>query len=216
MFSKLHEPVSGFTHLAGAFSALLGLAALLAWSGSVTSRLVSLGVYGVSLFLMFFTSSMYHLLPVSPQTRSWLRQLDHAAIYLLIAGTYTPFCVNAFSGFWQTGFLAIIWGLAAIGIGVKIFTIHAPRWITAGIYVVMGWLSLFAIREITTSLPASAITWMVTGGVIYTLGAGVYITRKFNFRPGIFGFHEVWHIFVLLGAGAHFLAVAFMLNGIRM
>ena len=211
---KVYEPVSGFTHLAGAFSALFGLVALLAWSGSEINRMVSLGIYGISLFLMFLASSMYHLLPVSPRARATLRQLDHAAIYLLIAGTYTPFCVNAFSGFWQQGFLAIIWGLAIAGIGVKIFTIHAPRWVSAGIYVVMGWLSLFAMQEILTSLPSGAIAWMVAGGVIYTLGAGIYITRKFNFKPGVFGFHEVWHVFVLLGAAAHFVAVAVMLNEI--
>jgi hemolysin III len=216
MLSKLHEPVSGLTHLAGAFSALIGLFALLSWSGSDAHWVISLQIYGASLFLMFFTSGVYHLAPVSARARAVLRQLDHAAIYLLIAGTYTPFCVNAFSGFWQWGFLAIIWSLAVVGIAIKVFTIHAPRWATAGIYVLMGWLSVFAGKEMLASLPPGAVVWLIIGGVTYTLGALVYITKKFDFRPGVFGFHEVWHLFVLLGAAAHFTAVAALLAGARM
>ncbi len=208
MISKLRDPISGLTHLAGAVSALVGLFTLVWWNSSDLLRAAALAVYGASLFLMFFASSVYHMAPVSPRVTAVLRQFDHAAIYLLIAGSYTPFCVIAFRGFWQWGFLAIIWGLALIGIGVKIFTINAPRWVTAGIYILMGWLSVFAFPEMMAAVPAAAITWLVIGGVAYTLGAVIYITRKLDFRPGVFGFHEVWHIFVLLGAAAHFIAIA--------
>lgn len=212
MLSKLRDPISGLTHLAGAVSALVGLAALLSWESGGWLRSAALAVYGISLFLMFFASSVYHMARVSPRTTALLRQFDHAAIYLLIAGTYTPFCANAFSGFWQWGFLAVIWGLALAGIGVKLFTIGAPRWITAGIYILMGWLSVLAFPEMKTVLSPTAIAWLVTGGVTYTLGAVVYITRKLDLKPGVFGFHEVWHIFVLLGAAAHFIAVASLLS----
>ena len=133
--------------------------------------------------------------------------MDHSAIYLLIAGTYTPFCINAFTGFWRWGLLSIIWSLAVIGILVKVFTINAPRWLSAGLYVLMGWLCIAAIGEMLAVLPTFVLGWMVAGGVIYTLGALVYITRVMNFWPGKFGYHEVWHIFVLLGAAAHFVAV---------
>jgi hemolysin III len=135
------------------------------------------------------------------------RKVDHAAIYGLIAGTYTPFCVNAFDGFWKWGMLGIIWSLAIIGIVVKVFYIRAPRWLNAGIYVVMGWLAVGAAGPMLAALPIWVLTWLIIGGVIYTLGAVVYITKIFNFKPGVFGFHEMWHIFVMLAAAAHFVAV---------
>jgi hemolysin III len=135
------------------------------------------------------------------------RKVDHAAIYFLIAGTYTPFCINAFTGFWKWGMLTIIWSLALIGILVKVFYIRAPRWLNAGIYVLMGWMAVGAAREMLVALPAWVFTWLIIGGVIYTLGAVVYVTKIFNFKPGVFGFHEMWHIFVLLAAAAHFVAV---------
>ena len=125
----------------------------------------------------------------------------------LIAGTYTPFCVNAFTGFWKWGMLSILWSLALIGIIVKVFYISSPRWLNAGIYVVMGWLGIAAAGQILNVLPVWVIGWLLAGGVIYTLGAVVYSTKIFNFIPGVFGFHEIWHIFVILAAAAHFVAV---------
>jgi hemolysin III len=103
--------------------------------------------------------------------------------------------------------LGTIWSLALIGIVLKVFYIRARRWLNAGIYLVMGWLSLAAIGQMLAALPAWVLTWLIVGGVIYSLGAIVYITRIFNFKPGVFGFHEMWHIFVLLAAAAHFVAV---------
>jgi len=103
--------------------------------------------------------------------------------------------------------LSILWSLALIGIIVKIFYIRSPRWLNAGIYVIMGWLGIAAAGQIFNALPVWVITWLVVGGVIYTLGAIVYSTKIFNFVPGVFGFHEIWHIFVILAAMAHFIAV---------
>ncbi len=141
-----------------------------------------------------------------------LRKLDHSAIYVLIAGTYTPFCVLAFSGFFHWGMLAIVWSFALVGIIVKIFYVKAPRWLNAAIYVLMGWLGISAVGQVSAALPVSAILWLIVGGVIYTLGAVVYATKIFNFIPGKFGFHEVWHIFVLLAATAHFISVAILVG----
>lgn len=211
MLSKFRQPVSGLTHLAGAVSVIAGQAVLLTMSGSQLFEKVSLLVYSVSLFSMFLTSGVYHLIHSTPKVAGMLRKLDHAAIYLLIAGTYTPFCIYAFNGFWKWGLLAIIWSLAAAGIGVKVWVIQAPRWITAGVYVVMGWLVVFAFREIMVTLSPITITWLVIGGVTYTLGAVVYITKRMDFIPDVFGFHEIWHIFVMLGAASHFAAVYTML-----
>jgi len=115
--------------------------------------------------------------------------------------------VNAFTGFWKWGMLSIIWSLALIGILVKVFYIRAPRWLNAAIYIIMGWLCIAAIGQMIAFLPVWVISWLIAGGVIYTLGAIVYVTKIFNFKPGVFGFHETWHIFVLLAATAHFVAV---------
>jgi len=215
MLSKFRQPVSGLTHLAGAVSAVIGQVVLLTQSGNQIFERMSLLVYTASLFLMFMSSSIYHLVYSSPKVTGVLRQLDHAAIYLLIAGTYTPFCIIAFDGFWRWGMLTIIWSLAFIGIFVKIWMIQAPRWITAGVYVIMGWLCLFAIREMLLNLSPQTIGWLLAGGIIYTIGAVVYITRRMDFIPNEFGFHEVWHIFVMLGAAAHFVAVYSLLQTVR-
>ncbi len=207
MLSKLREPVSGLTHLGGAIAAFIGQIVLLVLASNGLEKFVSTLVYGLSLVGLFSASAAYHLVNAGPKVTALLRKLDHSAIYLLIAGTYTPFCVNAFSGFYRWGLLAIVWGIAVVGIAVKLFYMGAPRWLSAGIYVLMGWLCLMAVGEMTVALTPFTLGWLIAGGVIYTLGAVVYATKIFNFAPGRFGFHEVWHIFVLLGALAHFVAV---------
>ena len=207
MLKKLREPVNSLTHWAGAILALAGLIALLIVGWGTPLKVVSLIIYGMSLIFLFSASATYHMVQVKDKALEIFRKVDHAAIYCLIAGTYTPFCINAFTGFWKWGMLTIIWSLAIIGIVIKVFIIRSPRWLNAGIYVAMGWLCVGASGQLLAALPAWVLTWLIIGGVTYTLGAVVYSTRMFNFVPGVFGFHEVWHIFVLLAAAAHFVAV---------
>lgn len=207
MLKKFREPVNSLTHWGGAVLALAGLIALLIVGWDTPTKIISLAVYGVSLILLFSASATYHMVRVKDKALEIFRKIDHSAIYLLIAGTYTPFCVNAFEGFWKWGMLSVIWSLAIIGIVVKIFYIKAPRWLNAGIYVVMGWFSVLAAGQMLSALPTWVFVWLLIGGIIYTLGAIVYATKIFNFKPDVFGFHEVWHIFVLLAAAAHFVAV---------
>ena len=207
MLKKLREPVNSLTHWGGAVLALIGLIALLIVGWGTPAKVVSLIIYGVSLIFLFSASATYHMVRVKDKALEIFRKIDHAAIYFLIAGTYTPFCINAFTGFWKWGMLIIIWSLAIIGIGVKVFIIRAPRWLNAGIYLAMGWLCVGASGQLLAALPAWVLTWLIIGGVIYTLGAIVYITKIFNFVPGVFGFHEVWQILVLLATAAHFVAV---------
>lgn len=207
MLSKIREPVSGMTHLGGAITAFISLIALLIIGKSDAMKEISLLIYGFSLIALFSASAAYHLIQANSNIIQILRKLDHSAIYVLIAGTYTPFCLLAFKGFFHWGMLAIVWSFALVGIIVKIFYVKAPRWLNATIYVVMGWLGISAAGQVTSALPVNVLVWLITGGVIYTLGAIIYSTKIFNFYPGIFGFHEVWHIFVLLGAIAHFISV---------
>ena len=205
---KFRDPVSGLTHFFSAILAVVGLIVLLFLGRGDANKEISLLVYGLSLILMLSASAAYHLVNARPAILIWLRKMDHTAIYLLIAGTYTPVCLHYFTGFWRSGFLAIIWGMALAGIIVKLFIIRAPRWVTAGIYLLMGWLSILAVREMISRMPPPALMWLALGGLAYTLGAIVYMLKKPDFIPGVFGFHEVWHIFVILGCLAHFILIA--------
>jgi hemolysin III len=136
-----------------------------------------------------------------------VRKLDHTAIYLLIAGTYTPVCAIVLSGAWRWGLLVFIWSLAAAGIAFKLVYIKLPRWITVLIYMAMGWVGVLAFGPLFAALPPAAIGWLAAGGVLYSLGAVVYATRRLDFWPGVFGFHEVWHLFVTAASAAHFVFV---------
>lgn len=208
MQKNIREPFNTLSHFLAAIAALFGTIYLVVQSRSDLNLWLAFLVYGSSLVILFMASSMYHFSNGSEARLLKLRKFDHAAIYLLIAGSYTPICIYFFRGFWQWGLLAIIWALAFLGIIVKMFIIHAPRWVTAGVYLVMGWLSIVGLNEIITSMPIGAIVWLVIGGLFYTVGAVIYMTKKMNFVPGIFGFHEIWHIFVILGASSHFILMA--------
>lgn len=208
MSKKLREPVNGLLHLSAAVAAAAGLIVLITLAWGNTAKAAALGLYGVTLVLMFSASAAYHMAAAGPRLLLFLRKLDHSAIYLLIAGSYTPICLHYFTGFWRGGLLAIIWSLALAGIAVKLLIIRAPRWVTAGIYLVMGWLSIAAIREMLATLPAGALVWLLLGGLFFTGGAVIYMLKKPDPYPGVFGFHEIWHIFVILGAFSHFVVMA--------
>jgi hemolysin III len=211
MIKKIREPINGLTHLAGAIAAIPGTIGMILVSWGSAIKIVSVSIYGAGLTAMFLASGIYHSANVKASTLKILRKLDHSAIFLLIAGTYTPFCLIGFTGFWRWGLLGIIWAIAAAGILTKIFLPNTRRWLHTLMYVFMGWLCIMAAPQIATMLPKNTIVWLFTGGVIYTLGALVYATKSLDFLPGKFGFHEVWHIFVLLGAAAHFLAIMSLL-----
>ncbi len=207
MFKRLRDPVSGLTHLGAGLAAMVGLAVLLVVGRSNLPKELSLLVYGVSLILMMLASASYHLIRTSPSRQLLLRKLDHSAIYILIAGTYTPICFNLFTGFWNWGMLALIWLFALVGTLTKLILINAPRWFTATVYLVMGWLAVLALPEMLARLPVGALIWLLAGGLFFTVGAVIYITKKFDFFPQVFGFHEVWHLFVIAGCFCHFIVI---------
>ena len=208
MLKKLREPVNGLTHFFAAIVAAIGLIALIIIGWRSVVKEISLSVYGISLILLFMASAIYHMVKAKPKIIERLRKLDHSAIYVLIAGTYTPICLIMFSGFWKWGLLILIWSLAVIGAAAEVILIKAPRWLRVSVYILMGWLCIIAIGEMIRVMPVGGLVWLFAGGVIYTLGAIVYATKKLDFFPGKFGFHEVWHIFVILAAIAHFIAIA--------
>ena len=135
-----------------------------------------------------------------------LRKLDHAMIFILIAGSYTPFCLLSLQGAWKWSIIIIVWSLALIGIILKIVWMNMPRWVSTGFYIGMGWIALFALKPLYDSLPIGGFFFLLLGGAMYTIGGIIYGTKKPNFSPN-FGFHEIFHIFVMLGSLCHYWAV---------
>ncbi|WP_373897243.1 hemolysin III family protein [Haloimpatiens sp. FM7315] len=206
MFSKMREPVSGLTHLLGVLLSILGLVILIQNSivFSKTYYIPMFVIFGISLILLYTASSVYHLLSVSDKIIKVLRRIDHSMIYVLIAGTYTPVCLIALKGNLGMILFVTIWTLAAIGILLKVFWFNAPRWLYTLFYVIMGWLSVFAIYPIFKSLSLGGTLWLICGGLSYTLGAVIYATKRPKITSKYFGFHEIFHLFVLLGSFCHF------------
>ena len=209
LHKRLREPVSGLTHLAAGVLAAAGLVVLVAMaaaSGSV-ERAVAVGIYGCSLVALYAASALYHLLPVSEEAIARLRRLDHMMIFVLIAGTYTPVCLLALSGGWRWGLLGLVWALALCGILSKLRPIGSRPWPTVALYLGLGWMALIAAPALLQALPAGGLAWIVAGGLIYSAGAVVYAVKRPNPLPGAFGFHELWHLFVIAGSACHFWAV---------
>lgn len=168
-------------------------------------------VFGTTMMLLYLASTSYHWFELSELGNLVLRKLDHAMIYVLIAGTYTPLCVIALQGLWRIGMLTAIWALALGGIALTIFYFEAPRWLTTGIYLFMGWLLVISFFPLSRSLPLSGFAWLIAGGVSYTIGGVNYgHKRSLIHLPG-FGFHEVFHIYVLGGTICHYLLMLLVL-----
>ncbi len=202
------EPVNGLTHLAGIVLSIIGLVTLLVLSEGEPWRTASFAVYGATLILLYTASTLLHSLRAGPKGRRYLKLFDHAAIFLLIAGSYTPITlVTLQEGYATLGWtlFGIAWGVALLGVVFKLVWLEAPRWLSTGLYLLMGWLALIAIVPIIQSLPAGGVFWLVLGGLLYSVGAVIYGLKKPNFHPKWFGYHELWHLFVLAGSAAHFM-----------
>jgi hemolysin III len=150
---------------------------------------------------------MYHLLPLPPRGTTILRRIDHAMIFVLIAGTYTPICLIPLRGVLGWILFGVIWGIAIVGIFLALFWNNAPRWLSTLIYLIMGWLIVVAFYPLVQTIPLGGIIWLILGGLCYSVGAVIYALKLPNPVPGIFGFHEIWHIFVMAGGFCHFWAM---------
>ena len=170
-------------------------------------QIVAFGIFGLSLIALYSASALYHLLPVSPAATARLRRLDHMMIFILIAGTYTPVCVLALEGGWRAGLLGLVWTLALCGVALKLLWMEAPRWLSVGVYLAMGWLAVIAASAIFRAVPPGGMAWILGGGLVYSVGAVIYGLKWPDPAPGVFGFHELWHLFVLAGSACHFLAM---------
>lgn len=172
---------------------------------------VSFLIYGVTVFAMFGSSAIYHSINVSFKREEFFRLIDHIMIYLVIAGSYTPMCVIVLEGEWRLWMLIGIWLFALFGILKKIFWLNAPRWFSTLLYLLMGWIAVIIFPQIWESLPHGFAYWIAIGGLCYTIGAIIYVIEKPDPKPESFGFHEIWHIFVMGGAFSHFWAIFYYL-----
>jgi len=202
---KVSDPINGLTHFVGALLSVAALVVLVyvAAQKGTPSHIVSFAIFGTSLILLYTASTLYHLLPLGEKGVQALRRVDHMMIYVLIAGTYTPICLVALRGIWGWSILAGIWALALLGVAMKIFWLNAPRWLSTLFYLVMGWLIIIAIPPLLKSVPQGGMFWLAGGGLLYTVGAVIYGIKKPNFVKG-FGFHEIFHLFVIGGSLNHF------------
>ncbi|MGI6585585.1 MAG: PAQR family membrane homeostasis protein TrhA [Lutisporaceae bacterium] len=203
---KVKDPFSGFSHLAGAVLSVAGLCLLVRYAleNGTVWHIVSFSIFGTSLILLYTASSLYHLLTVSEKGTKILRKIDHIMIYVLIAGTYTPVCLIPLRGGWGWSLLISIWSIAMTGIILKVLWFNVPRRLYTLFYLLMGWLIVIAFIPLVKSMPAAAIFWLAAGGLLYTAGAIIYGTKWPKLKLKGFGFHEVFHIFVLYGSFCHF------------
>ena len=197
----------GVVHQWSFFVALVAGAALVAWAPAGRATVAS-AVYAVALAGLLGTSALYHRITWQPRARAWLRRLDHSMIFVLIAGTYTPFAVLVLDGTLSDVVLIGVWGGALAGIVFTLVWANAPKWLTAACYVALGWFSVISVPQITSRAGAGALVLLAVGGVAYTVGAVVYARRRPDPRPATFGYHEIFHVLVVIAAAAHFTAVA--------
>lgn len=199
-----NEAFSFFTHAAGALAAVGALVLLLVLraDGALTST--AYAVYGGTMVLMFATSALHH---VAHSEDGFFRRLDMSAIYLFIAGTYTPVCLVAIPRAWGIPILCVVWTIALTGIALRWALRAPPRWASAGIYLAMGWLSVIGVYPLAIHLGWSGVVLLFAGGAAYTLGAVIYGRQRPDPWPDYVGHHGVWHVFVLVGAGLHFALV---------
>jgi hemolysin III len=198
------EPFNVYSHFLGALLSIVGLILLLGQSFGSTPHVVGFSVYGASLVLLYCASTGYHWISVAPWGEDLLRRVDHSAIFLLIAGTYTPVCLVNLRGDWGWSLLGVVWTLAAVGVTLKVFFRHLPRWATTTFYVGMGWLAVVAIVPLVRSVPFGGLLCLVLGGIFYTVGALIYAVRRPDPLPAVVGFHGVFHVLVLAGSAMHF------------
>jgi hemolysin III len=193
-----------------AFFASLGFGAALILLAKTPKATFAVAIYAVSLSALFGTSALYHRVNwTRPNVRLWMRRLDHSMIFFLIAGTYTPFALLVLHGALATAILIVIWIGAIAGAIVEMIWIRHPKWVAALIYLSLGWVVAVAFPELWSAMGVAGALLVAVGGLLYTAGAVVYATQRPDPNPAIFGYHEVFHLFVIAAALAHFSAVAF-------
>lgn len=208
--AKVRDLVSGLTHCIGAALSLVGLVLLIVFAAIYGNayHVVSFTIFGVGLFLLYLFSTLYHWLNISEKGITVFRKFDHIMIYILIAASYTPVCLVSLRGPWGWSLFGVIWGLAVLGTILSAIWIKAPRSITTTIYIIMGWVVIIAIYPLIQVFKEAnnlkSLIWLVAGGIFYTIGGIIYALKVPKTKWKGFGFHEIFHIFVMLGSACHY------------
>lgn len=209
----LKDPGSSITHFIGMLMALFSAVPLLIKASTNPDYIhtLCLAIFIISMILLYAASATYHALDFSERSNRILRKIDHIMIFILIAGTYTPICVIALGGKVGYSLLALVWGIAIIGILIKAFWITCPKWFSSVLYIAMGWVCVLAFTRLLNTLSKGAFIWLLAGGIIYTIGGIIYALKLpiFNSKHKNFGSHEIFHLFVMGGSICHFIMMYF-------
>ena len=207
------EPINGFTHLLGAVLSFVALIAMLIKVSTLNLdiglMLISSIAFGISLILLYSSSATYHLIIAKDSTIAFLRRLDHSMIFMLICGTYIPFCLLILEGTTRIIFTSIIIALTIAGILFKMLWFNCPRWLSTAIYIGMGWFSILLISPLYEKISLNGVLWLVSGGIAYTIGGIIYAIKPKFLEFKYLGFHEIFHLFIMAGSLLHFICIYF-------
>ena len=208
MLQRSRPRLRGVFHQYAFFASLPAGLALVATAPTPSARFAATA-FAASVAAMFGVSAVYHRVTWRPRPRAWMARVDHAAIYLLIAGTYTPYALLALSGAWRVVVLAVVWSGAAVAIVLKFAWVDAPKALAAALGVALGWAGVVALPRLMEEVGAAATVLVLAGGALYTAGAVVYALRRPDPVPAVFGYHELFHALVVAGVACHYASVAF-------
>ncbi|MEK4148643.1 MULTISPECIES: PAQR family membrane homeostasis protein TrhA [Robertmurraya] len=210
MMKYIREPINGLTHLSAAllsFVALLAMVIKASISAQTALSIAAVIIFGVSMILLYSASATYHMVIAKEKVIAFLRKIDHSMIFILIAGTYAPFCLISLNGITGWVLFSLITFAALCGVLFKMIWFNCPRWLSTSIYIVMGWMVIFVAPPLAKVLSNTGLFLLVLGGIFYTIGGIIYGTKPKFLESKYLGFHEIFHIFIMLGSTAHFLSV---------
>lgn len=204
---RMHNPVRGFLHGSAAVLSAVGAAVLWRAGDNDVGMRVALVAFAASLVGLYTVSSLYHSYPWQDVWKRRMQRLDHSMIYLVVAGTYTPLAMVVLDGWLLAGALTLSWGIAVGGIAQKVFWPHVPDWVSIAMQMLQGWLALPFMGAFARTLPPEALILIVTGGLIYTVGGILFVTRRPHLWPRVFSYHEVFHVCVCTASALHYTAI---------
>ncbi|CAB0151412.1 hypothetical protein PSI9734_01800 [Pseudidiomarina piscicola] len=201
-YSVAEEVAHAITHGVGAIASIIGLIAMLLWSfaNGDTWHVVSVSVYGASLIMLYTASTLYHAFPW-PRVKAFFQHIDHAAIYFLIAGTYTPFALINLRGPWGWSILGVAWGIAVFGVIMELASRERKKWLSLSLYLGLGWMAIIAIKPMLEHVEIGGLLLLLAGGLAYSLGVIFYVWKSLKYH------HAIWHVFVLAGSVLHFFSI---------
>ncbi len=204
---RMQNPVRGLLHGSAAAAALVGTPLLWMRADGDVSRQLALLVFGVSLLALYTVSSLYHSIPWREEWKKRMQRLDHSMIYVLVAGTYTPIAAIALSGRLRATILGAVWGIALVGIVQKLLLPHVSAWVSISMQTTQGWLGPFVVAPLAHALTWQPLALIAIGGVLYTVGMVLFVTRRPRLWPRVFGYHEVFHVLVVTASVLHYVAI---------